>query len=143
MLFGYLASPFIGYIFGGGLKFVINVIKNKKIDFGFIGMGGMPSTHTSIATAPLTLCIYNNGINDPIVGVGVAFLLITIIDALDLRKKISNHASQLNKLLKTTKTKKLLKENINHNVFEILGGIFTGICAGFFTFFVFNYLVRL
>ena len=115
---------------------MINIIKYKKIDLKFVGMGGMPSTHTSIATAPLTLCVLDEGFDTPIIGIGVAFLLITIIDALDLRKKISHHAKLINSLLLDKNRKTQLRENINHKFIEIIGGIFSGMFAGYLLYYI-------
>jgi len=131
----YILSPLFGYLFAGTIKFIITSIKHGKIELRLIGMGGMPSNHTTIVTTPLTLVIINEGIDHPIVGVGMALLLIVIIDALDLRRKISKHAVIINRL---NQSKNTLRENIGHNIFEIIGGILVGILTGFFCSFLFR-----
>ena len=88
----YLISPFIGFFAAGSIKFFLNLVTYKKFSLSFIGLGGMPSNHTTIVTTPLALIVINEGPNSPIVGIGAAILLIVIIDALDLRNKVGFHA---------------------------------------------------
>tara|TARA_X000000950_G_C13553845_1_gene512695 strand:- start:164 stop:574 length:411 start_codon:yes stop_codon:yes gene_type:complete len=132
----YFFSPLFGYLFAGTLKFIIRSIKYGKIELRLMGMGGMPSNHTTIVTTPLTLIIINEGIDHPLVGLGMALLVIVIIDALDLRRKISKHAVIINRL---NQSKNFLRENIGHNIFEIIGGILTGILTGFIYSFLFRH----
>lgn len=135
MSFLYFISPFIGYLSCGILKFIINVLKNKTFTLKHIGMGGMPSNHTTIVTTPLALIIINEGLDHPIVGIGAGLLLIVIIDAVDLRKKISEHAIMINKELKNEHK---LKERIGHSVSEIIGGLITGCFIAFLLTFLNN-----
>ena len=124
----YFLSPFVGYLIAGSIKLCINVIINKKFSLNLIGMGGMPSTHTSVVSSPLTLAIIHEGIDQPLVGIGGALLVIVIIDAMDLRRKIGNHAVLINKL---TKNHDKLRERTGHNFIEVIGGLLTGIFAGY------------
>ena len=51
MEYSYLLTPLLGYLLAGGLKFAINSIKFRRWAFSNIGMGGMPSTHNTIASS--------------------------------------------------------------------------------------------
>lgn len=121
----YIFLPICGYLCSGILKFLINTYKygikgaNEKK-----GNGGFPSTHCATVTTPLVFIGYEEGFNSPIFSLGLAFLIITIIDATGIRRAIGKHASILNQLNNINKTR--LRESQGHNLVEISGGLVLG-----------------
>lgn len=120
------AAPF-AYLCAGSLKFVINSAREKRPAFGRIGMGSFPSTHTSIVSSITFLVLLREGVESPLFGLAVAIGLIVIIDALDLRRKVGEHATAINRIVGTAaRDPTLLRESIGHKPLEVVGGILTG-----------------
>ena len=64
-------------------------------------------------------------------GVSLTLVVITVIDARGIRKKVESHAKLLNKQFMP---KPLLRERIGHSWFEIAGGIVMGLISALFIF---------
>lgn len=134
-MFYYFILPFIGWIVSGTVKFLLNYFRYGKLEAKKrIGNGGFPSTHTTIITTPLAYIILTKGIDEPIVGLGFAILLVIIIDATGIRRAVGIHAQILNNL-PTTKTY-YLRESQGHNWFEVFGGCILGFLVALFAYLI-------
>ena len=60
MDFSYLLTPFLTWFVIGVLKFTINSIRAKKLAFGLIGYGGMPSNHSAIVSSIAALIAFRS-----------------------------------------------------------------------------------
>jgi len=120
----YIVVPLIITILSQTIKVIIESIKNKKIDIArfFDGMGGMPSTHSSLVASLSTIIYLNYGIYSPIFSISLIFSLITIYDSMGIRYESGNQAKILNKL-----TNSKLKEKLGHKPIETLAGVLLGI----------------
>lgn len=131
----YLITPFLAWLCCGLLKFLINSLKQKKLAFNLIGYGGMPSNHSAIVSSMASLIAFKEGINTPAVGVALTLAFIVVMDANNLRKKMEQHAKEINKLKHYQEP--VLRERIGHSRIEIFFGIFTGMivayCINLFT----------
>lgn len=127
----YLIAPFFTWLITGGLKFVINCLREKRLAFDLIGYGGMPSNHSAIVSSITSLVAIREGINNPAFGVALAFTFIVLLDANSLRNQVGKQAQAINQLLKTNKPDAtLLRERMGHTKPEILAGLATGFaCA--------------
>lgn len=127
----YLIIPFFTWLVTGGLKFVINCIREKRLAFDLIGYGGMPSNHSAIVSSITALVALREGLNSPAFGVALAFTFIVLLDANSLRNQVGKHAQALNTLLKQSNVDApVLRERIGHSKPEILAGLATGFaCA--------------
>ena len=132
MDYSYLLCPFIAWLTAGGLKFVINSLVAKKLAFGLIGYGGLPSNHSAIVSGMATLIALKEGFNHPAFGVALTLAFIVMLDAASLRKQIGKQAAALNRLAKTVNLKSELRERVGHTVIEIIAGIFVGIVVANF-----------
>lgn len=111
------------------MKFSLNFIKLRLKAFNEIGLGGFPSTHTSIISSALFIGLFDEDSENIVYALSTAITLIVIIDALDLRNRIGLIAKNVNQLAlnKTTlESYKKLKERNGHSPYEILGGLFVG-----------------
>ena len=130
----YFYAPIIAYWISvsGSIKFSINSLKNKKLAFYHIGLGGMPSTHTSIVTTVMFLVAFHEGVDSPFFSISLALTIIVIIDAMDLRKKIGQHASIIKHNLSISESETLvLRERLGHTYFEVLAGFLLGYLLAF------------
>ena len=124
----YLVTPFIAWLIAGITKFIINSIRAKKLAFGLIGYGGMPSNHSAIVSSMVMLVALQEGIAHPAFGVALTLAFIVLLDASSLRRQVGKHAEQIN-LLSQSQTP--LRERMGHSRIEILAGVITGFAVAY------------
>lgn len=120
----YLFTPFCAWVIAGGLKFLVNSIKSKRLAFHQIGYGGMPSSHSAIVCSVASIVAFREGIESSSFVVAIALAFIVMMDAMDLRRKIGQHAERLNQLAPDLPK---LRERVGHSPVEVLAGVLTGI----------------
>lgn len=130
MSFEYFLTPFVAWLVCGVTKFLINCIREKRLAFDLIGYGGMPSNHSAIVSSMAALIAFKEGINTPAFGVAITLAFIVVMDANSLRKKMEQHAKEIN-LLKHYQAP-VLRERIGHSKIEILVGTLLGILIAYF-----------
>ena len=126
MDYSYLLCPFAAWLTAGILKFCINSVRAKKLAFGLIGYGGLPSNHSAIVTSMATLIALSEGIHHPAFGVALTLAFIVILDASSLRKQVGKQAVLVNQLAKATNLQGGLRERIGHTLVEIIAGVAVG-----------------
>ena len=126
MDYSYLLCPFVAWLTAGILKFCINSVRVKKLAFGLIGYGGLPSNHSAIVASMATLIALKEGIHHPAFGVALALAFIVVLDASSLRKQVGKHAVLLNQLAQAAGVKNQLRERMGHTLIEVIAGIGTG-----------------
>lgn len=124
----YLVTPFLAWLCCGILKFLINSLKQKKLAFGLIGYGGMPSNHSAIVSSMASLIAFKEGIDTPTFGIALTLAYIVVLDANGLRKKMESHAIAINTLKNYQSP--ILRERIGHTKIEILMGLLLGSVLG-------------
>ncbi|RKD22072.1 acid phosphatase [Ammoniphilus oxalaticus] len=126
----YAVLPLIAWFCSGVLKFAINYARFGAEARERIGNGGFPSTHTTVVSSAVMLIGFKEGFNTPLFSLGLAFLMITIIDATGVRRAVGDHAQHLNRLIKPSQQKKL-RESQGHTKWEALGGLALGALLGY------------
>ena len=123
----YIIIPFIIAIFSQIVKTIIETIKYKKINISrlFDGMGGMPSTHSTLTSSLTTIIYLNYGVTSILFALSLFFSLIVIYDSMGIRYESGNQARVINKVVGTN-----LKEKLGHNPLEVLAGVVLGITLG-------------
>ena len=124
----YLVTPFIAWLIAGITKFITNSIRAKKLAFGLIGYGGMPSNHSAIVSSMVMLVALQEGSAHPAFGVALTLAFIVLLDASSLRRQVGKHAEQIN-LLSQSQTP--LRERMGHSRIEILAGVITGFAVAY------------
>lgn len=129
--FVYLIVPFISVIVAQIIKFIIESIKNKKINLERLlnGNGGMPSSHTSF-TFTLTMCIgFKEGFDTSLFAISFIFACIVAYDAFNVRLESGKQAVAINLLVESIfgENKKAsikhLKEELGHKPLEVVMGV--------------------
>ena len=94
----YIIIPFLIAIFSQIVKTIIETIKYKKINISrlFDGMGGMPSTHSSLVASITTLIYLNYGITSSLFSISLIFSLIVIYDSMGIRYESGKQAEVIN-----------------------------------------------
>ncbi len=135
MKYRFLIIPFITLMITQIVKFTIETIKAKKVDFSrlFNGNGGMPSSHTAF-TSSLTFAIgIDSGFTSPLFAACLVFTIIVAYDAMGLRMESGKQAAQINLLMQKSHINGTipLKEMIGHKPLEVLVGFLFGILSAF------------
>ena len=125
----YFLLPFVAWVVSGTLKFFINALRQKSFRDAkkLIGYGGLPSTHTTIISSAVFFYGFSESFFTPIFTLGLAVLMLFIMDAHTLRRKVGEHAEILNQL----QDKKVLRERMGHTKLEITCGLILGVILGF------------
>ena len=120
----YLIIPFITSIVCQSIKILIETIKYKKINIErfFDGMGGMPSTHSSLVSSLTTIIYIDYSFTSPIFAISLFFSLIVIYDSMGIRYESGKQAEVINNTLGPN-----LKEPLGHKPIETLIGVLFGI----------------
>lgn len=128
MSYIYAVLPVIAWLCSGCMKFAINYIRFGAEARQRVGNGGFPSTHTAVVSSAVMLIGFKEGFNTPFFSLGMAFLMITIIDATGIRRALGEHAKHLNVVAKPARK---LRETQGHNVVEVIGGLVLGTLLGY------------
>lgn len=123
MSLAYLAAPIAGYLSAGCLKFLVNSARHRRLAFDLIGLGGLPSTHTTIVGTVAALIAFREGIDHPAFGVALALLAVVAIDAMDLRRKVGRQATALKRLHPGRPEVEGLRESVGHKPVEVAAGL--------------------
>ena len=133
MVYKYALIPVMAWFAAGSLKFMINYIRFQKQAVTLIGNGGFPSTHTTVMSSTVFLIGLSEGSSSPVFGLGVAVLMITIIDALGIRRAVGKQANVINRYMALQKTdESVLRERQGHSPLEVLGGLVLGFLLAYF-----------
>ncbi|HPJ22242.1 MAG TPA: divergent PAP2 family protein [Clostridia bacterium] len=130
----YLTIPFVSWVAAQALKFIIDLIVRRKIDYRrLLGSGGMPSSHSAFVVSLSTVVGIGVGFESALFGVTLAFSLIVMYDAAGVRRAAGKQAKVLNRMFHHNKGKgefhleEDLKELIGHTPVEVIAGALLGL----------------
>lgn len=128
----YVILPFAVWAIAGCIKFACNYLRHGAKAKSLIGYGGFPSTHTAVLSSTVFLAGFQEGFDTPIFSLGVGALLILIIDAHGLRRKVGEQAKIINELQHKLYGNGIipLRERMGHSWTEIAGGLALGAALG-------------
>ena len=123
------------------LKTIINFILLGKFQLERMwGDGGMPSAHSATVTAMVIATARAEGINSAIFAVAAVVAIITMHDAMGVRRETGEQAKVLNQMLEqwievTEKNNPFLqnmhlKEMVGHTPLQVLAGVLVGVVVG-------------
>ncbi len=138
------------------IKFVINLIKFKEFNFERLtGAGGWPSAHSSMVCSASVAVLRTEGVSSTAFAIVCIFSLITMYDAMGVRRAAGQHAKEINKInryllnfddikdamatsdpighisKKMETSYNFMKEYLGHTPFEVLSGAVIGIIFAF------------
>lgn len=131
----YVLLPFVAWVTAGCLKFAINFLRaggSREKAWRLIGYGGFPSTHTAVLSSVVFFTGFTLGFASPVFTLGLGALVILIIDAHGLRRKVGEQARAINELRQVVGIEKEpLRERMGHAWYEICGGLAMGMVLGY------------
>ncbi len=116
------------------LKLPIHYFSTKEWDWLLlINPGGMPSSHSAIATAAALAIGLQDGFDSSLFALALTLANIVVYDAVSIRRQAGFHAEWINKIVVEILQSgdfsyKKLREVLGHTPFEALAGILLGIC---------------
>lgn len=111
---------------------MINYIRFQKEAVALIGNGGFPSTHTTVISSTVFFIGLAEGFYTPVFSLGLAVLMITVFDAMGIRRAVGKQAAVLNQSIGEGKRLAPLRERQGHSPLEVLGGLLVGFLSAFF-----------
>ena len=97
--------------------------------------GSLPSSHSAIVSALCTAIAFHSGINSDVFVLSLCFFLVTIRDALGVRRANGIQAKKLNEIGKALDSQRLIqyksmKEVQGHTPLEVFVGCLLGFSIG-------------
>jgi len=128
-----LASSALAWFLAQVTKIVLFLRKQERMGLvaAFTATGGMPSSHSAFVTALAASIFHCSGLSLVFV-LSLALAVLTIRDALGVRKTVDHHAHALNGLLAGQGGQSavpLLPTNAGHYAHEALCGVVLGLVA--------------
>ncbi|MGK7876393.1 MAG: divergent PAP2 family protein [Xenococcaceae cyanobacterium] len=121
-----------------GLKVVIELIKNGKVNFRFlVTTGGMPSAHSALVGSLATGVGQTVGWSSPEFAIACLFAVIVMYDAAGVRQAAGKQARLLNQIIDELFqegkefNEERLKELLGHTPFQVFVGLALGIGISF------------
>lgn len=124
-----LLTVFWAWIIAQAIKVIVSTGSEKRIRLRrFIEPGGMPSSHAAAVVALLTGVGIKEGIGSTIFIVTLVLALVTIYEAIGVRRETGRQAKFINELqahlAPCSSVKQKLTEQLGHSPVEVLvGGI--------------------
>ena len=130
-------SALIAWLFAQGLKVVIELVANRRMNWGLLFQaGGMPSSHSAMVSATALSAGLIYGFNSPAFSVAAVLAMIVIYDSTGVRREAGRQAAQINSIIEELSKGKLppqgkLKEMLGHTPGEAFLGTLLGLSIGF------------
>ena len=120
-----------------GLKVILTLCISHKFDSSRIfGSGGMPSSHSAMVCALMTMIGFREGWGSAIFAIAFCFAGVTMYDAAGVRRSTGRNAEVINRMLDDLATKgffmdeERLKELVGHTPLQVTAGALLGIFIG-------------
>jgi hypothetical protein len=130
----YILCPIVAFTLAQGAKVILRSLKHKISWHDIFAYSDMPSGHTSVVVAIVTILGLKLGIGSPIFAVSFVFATIVIVDAIGLRNYLGQHGKTLNILVKDLKEDEFLDrtysrqlEHIGHTPLQVIIGALIGV----------------
>jgi acid phosphatase family membrane protein YuiD len=96
-----LISAVVGWVSAQLIKTVLSLARHKTFRFErLFGAGGMPSSHSAMVCGAIAACGRVTPVNSPLFACFMVFGLITMYDAMSVRRASGLHAKAINRLNK-------------------------------------------
>src|SRR5947209_1581577 len=129
--------PFITWVLGQSLKFLINLYYGRFDIKYLIASGGMPSVHTAVVTSLATVAAVHEGVGSPLFGALMVLSGIVIYDSFGVRRASGEQAGVLNDLIADLSERRELGKNydhlrvfLGHKPIEVMVGAVLGVLMG-------------
>ncbi|MDR1067019.1 MAG: divergent PAP2 family protein [Clostridiales bacterium] len=119
------------------IKFITEAMRDKRFSMYtlILSTGGMPSSHSSFATAAMVGIGFKDGFNTSAFAVSIVITLVIIVDAAGVRRAAGEQAAVINMLIENLNNPNIsmdqkLKELLGHTPIEVGAGVILGVIMG-------------
>ncbi len=128
-----LMVPSIAFVVTVLLKGIVYWIKTWKLDLTrSLWSGGMPSVHSAVVVSLTTAIALKHSLNSDLFAIAMAFTVIIIYDAINVRFESGLHATAINESL----GEKKFKESLWHLPSEAFAGSIIGIIVAIALYYI-------
>jgi len=136
-----------GWLFAQVLKTLIHFILAKEFNAErLVGDGGMPSSHSSTVSALATAVAIECGLASPEFAIAAMFAIVTMHDAMGVRRETGIQAKLLNDIIKVFEdmgreeisVHDKLKEFVGHTPLQVIMGSLLGIATAVCSYLIFR-----
>ncbi|OGY93716.1 MAG: hypothetical protein A2406_04080 [Candidatus Komeilibacteria bacterium RIFOXYC1_FULL_37_11] len=126
--------PLLALIINQIIKIIIFMVKGEFSWSQIFSYGGMPSSHTALATSLLITMGYFQGVSSPEFAIALIISIVIVKDAAGIRRKLGKQAQIINHLIKKLPDKEeykfpILNERYGHTMTEILVGLLISVVS--------------
>ena len=135
MHYPFIVVPLLTGIFTQMVKFILSVIRHKKVDIKYLFTPGhMPSSHTSFVISLVTVVGYYRGIESIEFAISVCLAYVVVYDAMNIRIHIGHNGAHINRIVKELDLNgyPILKERVGHLPEEVFVGAVLGFVFSLF-----------
>lgn len=132
-----IQAAVLSWAIAQALKVILTLCISRKFDGSrMFGSGGMPSSHSAMVCAMLTVIGFHEGFGSSIFALAFCFAGVTMYDAAGVRRSTGKNAAVINHLLDDLATKgfsmdeERLKELVGHTPLQVMAGALLGIFIG-------------
>lgn len=125
--------PAVAFVVTIFLKWIFIFIRTGKIHLcRALWSWGMPSVHSSVVVSLSTAIALKHWISSDLFAISIAFTVIIIYDAINVRYEAWQHAAHINEIL----WEKKFKESLGHLPSEVLAGsiVWIWVALGLYSF---------
>lgn len=143
-MYNILLAPIIAGLIAQITKFFLKSNHQKFAFKNLTAYSGMPSGHSALVIALLTITGLEEGLHSPFFSISVILAIVVIRDALGIRRYLGQHGHTLNILVQDLKNDHVLDqkyphllEKIGHTPAQVIVGSLIGVATAVFfhTFF--------
>ena len=132
----FIIVPLAVWFFIQSFKVIWDLVTTHKFNFKrILGAGGMPSSHSAVATCIATMVGIHDGISSTTFAIAVVFACVVMYDAAGVRRAAGKQAKLLNKIVETPgmnsiQMQEKLVEVLGHTPTQVFVGAAIGIIVG-------------
>lgn len=139
MFSSYIIVFVAAWVVAQGAKYILRTKKDKNARLKNIitESGGMPSSHSAVVVAVMTLIMLREGIDSAIFGLAFTFAMVVLYDAMKVRYSTGLQSEAINQIIETEKLPiNKLRVVKGHTPLEVAVGSILGLFIGFLAFFL-------
>nr|WP_281272485.1 divergent PAP2 family protein [Paenibacillus taihuensis] len=133
-----MLTALIAIVAAQTLKIPINLLTKRTLDLKIaVSTGGMPSSHSAAVCSLAASIGLADGFHSSMFALAVLFSVITMYDAMGIRRHAGTHATILNRIIrlfpahsKELQEEGTLKEMLGHRPIEVCAGAVLGVVIG-------------
>ena len=139
----FLILPLTAALIAQCSKFFIKSNKTRFSLRNIIAYSGMPSGHAAMTVSLTTIIALKLGFNDPLFGLSTILMILTVRDAVGLRRYLGQQGAVINELVQDLDEDKFLddkyphlREAIGHSLAQIAVGSLIGLAVSLICYFI-------